>query len=81
VHCGCYCSSLSFALLLCIVVSIVIHVLILLMVVEFRACSTAMASQQSALTRFLYEARVPVEDASEEAIPGDVNGVTSNVVA
>jgi hypothetical protein len=40
-----------------------------------------MASQQSALTRFLYEARVPVEDASEEAIPGDVNGVTSNVVA
>jgi hypothetical protein len=40
-----------------------------------------MASQQSALTRFLYKARVPTEDAPGEPIPGDVNGVTSDVVA
>jgi hypothetical protein len=40
-----------------------------------------MAPQQSALTRFLYEARVPAEDAPGEPIPGDVNGVTSDVVA
>jgi hypothetical protein len=39
-----------------------------------------MAPQQSALTRFLYEARVPAKDAPGEAIPGDNNGITSDVV-
>jgi hypothetical protein len=40
-----------------------------------------MAPQQSTLTRFLYEARVPAKDAPGEAIPSDSNGVTSDVVA
>lgn len=33
-----------------------------------------------ALTRFLYEARIPTEDTSKEVIPTYVNGISSNVV-
>ena len=40
-----------------------------------------MVLEQSTLTRFLYEARVPSEDALEEVIPVNVNGNSSNVVA
>jgi hypothetical protein len=40
-----------------------------------------MAPQQSALMRFLFEARVPAGDIVGEPIPIDVHGNSSNIVA